>query len=1097
METMKDIMTLSLRDYDAVLFDLDGVLTQTAKVHAAAWKKLFDRFLERRAAQAGEPFVPFDITTDYPRYVDGKPRQDGVASFLASRGIELPMGDPGDGPDVQSVHALGHLKDQYFLEHLEQGGVEPYDAAIALVRDLRALGFRIAVVSSSNNAAAVLEKAGLAPLFDARVDGKDVTRLELKGKPAPDAFLEAAQRLGVEPSRAVVVEDAIAGVEAGHAGRFGCVIGVDRGGHAQSLREAGADFVVTDMSHIRGEEEPASEWSLLFEGFDPAQEGRREALCTLGNGYFATRGAAAWSVMDDVHYPGTYLAGGYNRLRTDIVGREVENEDLVNFPNWLALAFRIDGEDWFDLRTAKILSYRQAFDLRHGLLLRTIRFEDGQGRRSTLKERRLISMADMHLGALELALTAENWSASVTVRSAIDGRVVNAGAKLYRKFNNTHLEPLAGEVVGEDSVSLLVRTGQSHLHVAQAARTQTFLIGQRLEERRRVIQEPGYIGQEFTVNVKPGETLVMEKVASFYTSRDHAISECGLEARKKIACAGRFEAVMADHVREWKHLWRRFDVHVTPADPGFNCNVPMLLRMNMVHLLQAVSHNSIGLDIGVPARGWTGEAYQGHVFWDELFIFPFFNYRMPEITRSLLIYRYRRLGEARAAAAAAGYKGAMFPWQSGSDGQEETQAFNLNPRSQRWVPDNSYLQRHVGSTIAYNVWQYFQVTHDVEFLHSYGAELILDIACFWSSIATFNDQRGRYEIRGVMGPDEFHDGYPEAATPGLNNNAYTNIMAVWVLCRALETLTLLSDVRRDELMTRLGLSTEDVARWRDMTRRMTVPFHDDGIISQFEGYEKLRELDWEDYRRRYGNIQRLDLILEGENDSANRYKLSKQADVLMLFYLFSAEELGELFERLGYPFVHGTIPRNIAYYAGRASHGSTLCRVVYAWVLARSDRPRAMTFFEESLQSDVSDIQQGTTAEGIHLGAMAGTVDQVQRVSMGIETRGDVLHLAPELAQEMDRLDWRLRYRRHSLDLRLTRDVLTVRGRDNGAPPISLCVNGETCQFESGSTRVFRLNDERTEVGIVKKTRPADATAVPLDAENTGRAPFKKTGDPL
>ena len=167
---------------------------------------------------------------------------------------------------------------------------------------------------------------------------------------------------------------------------------------------------------------------------------------------------------------------------------------------------------------------------------------------------------------------------------------------------------------------------------------------------------------------------------------------------------------MADHVLAWKHLWRRFDVHIRPAGPGFKLNVPMLLRLNMFHLLQAVSPNSIGLDIGVPARGWTGEAYQGHVFWDELFIFPFFNYRMPEITRSLLMYRYRRLGEARAAAAAAGYKGAMFPWQSGSDGQEETEALNLNPRSQRWVPDNSYLQRHVGSAIAHNVWQYFQVT---------------------------------------------------------------------------------------------------------------------------------------------------------------------------------------------------------------------------------------------------------------------------------------------------------------------------------------------------------------------------------------------------
>ncbi len=1056
------VITLSPRDYDAVLFDLDGVLTKTASVHAAAWKKLFDGFLEQRAVQAGEPFVPFDIDTDYPRQVDGKSRYDGVAAFLASRGIELPMGSAEDGPEVQSVRALGNLKDRYFLQHLEQHGVEPYEAAIALVRNLRAQEIKTAVVSSSNNCAAVLEAVGIAQLFDTRVDGTDITRLELKGKPAPDAFLEAARRLGTEPSRAVVVEDAIVGVAAGRAGRFGCVVGVDRREQAQALRDAGADVVVTDLAQVGVAVEPPSVWSLAFEGFDPAKEGIREALCTLGNGYFATRGATAGAVADGIHYPGTYLAGGYNRLRTVIIGRVVENEDLVNFPNWLTLAFRIADEDWFDARSVKLLSYRQELDLRRGILLRSINFEDGQGRRSTLNERCLVSMSDMHLAALELTLTAENWSGGVTVRSAIDGRVVNAGAKLYRKFSNRHLEALTGEVVSKDSVALPVRTCQSNMHVAQAARTRVYLDGELLEVRRGAIEEPGRIGQEFEVDLKQGETLLLEKLASFYTSRDHAISECGLEARKAIARAGGFDAVMADHVLAWKHLWRRFDVRIQPADPGFKLNVSMLLRLNMLHLLQAVSPNSIGLDIGVPARGWTGEAYQGHIFWDELFIFPFFNYRMPEITRSLLMYRYRRLGEARAAAVAAGYKGAMFPWQSASDGQEETQALNLNPRSQRWVPDNSYLQRHVGSAVAHNVWQYFQVTHDVEFLHAYGAELILDIAFFWSSIASFDDERGRYELRGVMGPDEFHDGYPDSATPGLNNNAYTNIMAVWVLCRALEVLDLLSDVRRAELTTRLGISAEEIARWDDISRRMFVPFHDDGIISQFEGYEKLRELDWEAYRTRYGNIQRLDLILEGENDSANRYKLSKQADVMMLFYLFSAEELRELFERLGYPFAYETIPRNIAYYTGRLSNGSTLCRVVCAWVMARSDRPRSMQFFADALQSDVSDIQQGTTAEGVHLGAMAGTVDLVQRVWTGIEVKDDVLRLHPELPQDIERLDMRIRYRGHSLDLRLTRDSLTVRGHEAAAPPISLCVDGQDHQFVGGSTRVFRLSDKAT-----------------------------------
>jgi beta-phosphoglucomutase family hydrolase len=1062
-------ITLSPQDYDAVLFGLDGVLTNTANVHAAVWKRLFDAFLERRFAELGDPFVPFDIDADYRRYVDGKPRYDGVAAFLKSRGIELPWGAPGDGFNVLSIQALGNRKDMYFLESLKQQGIEAYEASIILVRTLRAQQIRTAVVSSSNSCALVLETAGIAQLFDVRVDGMDVTRLGLRGKPAPDAFLEAARRLGIEPARAVVVEDALAGVEAGHAGRFGCVIGVDRSGQSQALREAGANVVVTSLVQVRVTTEPPSAWSLVFEDFDEAREGIREALCTLGNGYFATRAAAVWAAADGTHYPGTYLAGGYNRLQTDIAGRVVENEDLVNFPNWLALDFRIGDEDRFDAKTTTLLSYRQELDLRRGLLLRTIRFEDTQGRRTLLEEQRLVSMADMHLGALRLTLTAENWSERITVCSAIDGRIVNAGAKLYRQFNGKHLEPLAGEVVGNDGVYLRVRTCQSDIHVAQVARTQAFLDGQLLEVRRHAVKEPGYIGQELTIDLPQGQTLVLEKLACSYTSRDYAISECGLEAHKAMARTGRFESVKAEHVLTWSHLWRRFDVGIQPADPEFKLNISMLLRLNMFHLLQTVSLHSIGLDTGIPARGWTGEAYQGHIFWDELFIFPLFNYRIPEITRALLTYRYRRLGEARVAAERAGYKGAMFPWQSGSDGREETEALNLNPRSQRWVPDNSYLQRHVGSAIAYNVWQYFQVTHDVEFLWFYGAELILEVARFWSSMAIFNDERERYEIRGVMGPDEFHDGYPDAAEPGVNNNAYTNVMAVWVLCRAIDAFNLLSAMRRDELTKRLGILPEEIARWDHISRRMYVPFHDDGIISQFEGYVALRELDWEDYRARYGNIQRLDLILEAENDSPNRYKLSKQADVLMLFYLFSAEELEELLTRLDYPFYYDTIPKSVTYYAERTSHGSTLCRVVHSWVLARLDRPRSMTFFAEALQSDVTDIQQGTTSEGLHLGAMAGTVDLIQRVSTGIEVKGDVLRLNPELPREMQCLNLRIRYRGHSIDLQLTHDALTVRGHDRLVAPISLCVAGQTCEFVGGSTRVFPLNWGETKPPVVEK----------------------------
>lgn len=1051
------LVTLSPRDYDAVLFDMDGVLTQTAGLHARAWKKLFDNFLGTRATQAGEALVPFDIDTDYRRYVDGKPRHDGVVSFLESRAIQLPFDAPSEDPHAESVSSLGALKDRYFLQELDEHGAQPFEAAIELVQALKAQGIATAVVTSSVNGAMVLESAGIAELFDARVDGVDIAS-GLKGKPAPDAFIEAARRLRVKPSRAVVVEDAIAGVQAGRAGGFALVIGVDRIGQSQALREAGADEVVNHLGQIHVAPQPPSEWSLLYEAFEPAREGMREALCALGNGYIATRGAAPWAQTDDVHYPGTYLAGGYNRLRTDIAGRVVENEDLVNLPNWLALNFRIEDAPWFDARSVTMHSYHQELDLRHGVLLRALTFSDSAGRRSTLKERRLVSMNDMHMCALEITLTAENWSGDMTFSSAIDGRVVNSGARLYRKFSNRHLEPIEAEQIDQDSIFLHVCTNQSKIRIAQAARIRAFVDGEPAHPQRQTIQEPGYVAQEFKIALARGQSLTLEKVVALHTSLDHAIAESGLAARKSLARAGNFATLMVPHVQAWQSLWRRFDIHLRPTDQEFKLNIPMLLRLNMFHLIQAVSPHSVGLDIGVPARGWTGEAYQGHIFWDELFIFPFLNLRTPEITRSLLMYRYRRLGEARHAAAAEGLRGAMFPWQSGSDGQEETQEFNLNQLSGRWVPDNSFRQRHVASAISYNVWQYYQVTHDTEFMQFYGTELMLDIALFWSSLAVFNQQRGRYEIRGVMGPDEYHERYPDSLEYGLDNNAYTNIMAVWVLLRARDALDLLPDIRRVEIMRSLGLDAAELARWADITRRMFVPFHDDGIISQFEGYERLDEFNWDEYRTRYGNIQRLDLILEAENDDTNRYKLAKQADVLMLFYVFSADELTELFERLGYPFDGASIPRNVAYYDARSSHGSTLSRVVHSWVLARSDRLRSMTYFAEALQSDVSDIQQGTTAEGVHLGAMAGTVDLLQRVATGIEVSGDVLRFNPSLPSGIARMDMHIRYRGHSLDIRLTREALTVRGRERGIAPIAISVNDEIHEFTCATTRTFLLS---------------------------------------
>ncbi len=252
-------VAIAVDGLDAVIFDMDGVVTDTATVHAAAWKRLFDEYLEERGNREGKPWEPFDPDTDYRQYVDGKPRYDGVRSFLQSRGITLPEGDPSDSGDRETVCGLGNRKDEYFLEQVNRGGVRAFPTTVALVRELNELGIRTAVVSASRNMEQVLTAAGVIDLFEVRVSGVDADQLQLPGKPHPAIFLEAARRLNVEPTRAAVVEDALAGVEAGRRGGFGLVIGVDRAGHGSALVDAGADVVVSDLEEIRLEATTRSE----------------------------------------------------------------------------------------------------------------------------------------------------------------------------------------------------------------------------------------------------------------------------------------------------------------------------------------------------------------------------------------------------------------------------------------------------------------------------------------------------------------------------------------------------------------------------------------------------------------------------------------------------------------------------------------------------------------------------------------------------------------------------------------------------------------------------------------------------------------------
>jgi trehalose/maltose hydrolase-like predicted phosphorylase len=797
---------------------------------------------------------------------------------------------------------------------------------------------------------------------------------------------------------------------------------------------------------------------LAYDSFDPEAEGLREALTSTGNGYLCVRGAAEWEDADGVHYPGTYAHGGYNRETTILGGLPVLNEDLVNLPNWLVLQLRIEGGDVIRLADVDLLGYRHELDIRFATVSRHLSFRDHEGHETTLHSRRFVSMADPHHGGIEWTLVPENWSGRVEVVTAIDGRVSNAGVARYRQLEGRHLNPVAPRTLGPEVVALKAETRQSNLYISQAARTRVFRGDRPVQVERRLYQMEDYIQQVLAFDVRQGEPIRVEKLVTFFTSRDPAVSDTLVKAATSVARHTDFGTSFERHAAAWEELWRVCDVRVSGEE-----SVQLLLRLHIAHVLQVCSRNTADLDAGLPARGLNGEAYRGHVFWDELYAFPFFNVRLPEVTRGLLMYRYRRVGEARAAAREEGFRGAMFPWQSGSEGIEETQRVHLNPVSGRWEPDLSRNQRHVNAAIFWNIWQYFQTTHDQAFLRDYGAEMMLSITRFWASIAHFNTERERYEIHGVMGPDEFHDKYPDAPRGGLRNNAYTNVMVAWLCDIADKLLALLPASRAEELRERLGIGDDELAVWRDMSRRMFVPFHDDGIISQFEGYEDLEELDWDAYRAKYGNIQRLDRILRAEGRDPNLYKVTKQADTVMLFFLFRDEELREIFGRLGYAYDAGTISRNVKYYDRRTSHGSTLSFVTHAGVLAAIDPESSWERFLVALRSDAEDIQGGTTKEGIHMGVMAGTLDLVQRSYAGTYISDGVLCFDPRLPNRLASLSFSMQFRQTPIQLTLTRDRLTLAlHAEGGSRSVKVAVRDDVRKLSVGDRTVFELSPATT-----------------------------------
>ncbi|MTV83036.1 glycoside hydrolase family 65 protein [Secundilactobacillus folii] len=763
-----------------------------------------------------------------------------------------------------------------------------------------------------------------------------------------------------------------------------------------------------------------NEWHLDYFGeYEKKRNYGQEAMLTIGNGFFGLRGAYVESRADEDNYPGTYVAGVYNQLTTKIEGHDVTNEDLVNMPNAQYMTFGVDNQAPFKINSNDIQDIYRSLDLKHGTLKTTMHVQLSTGHSLSIVTTKIANMHDWHDYAIRYAVTPMNFSGTLQIYSEIDGTVINGNVERYQDFDQHHLQ-ITGMSSRENEIYMTGETKTSHIEFAIGSNLRA--VDKKKQPQITSHNDDNRLQQMLSIDVNAGQTYAFEKNVSIYTARE-THDEPLIEAATKDVEAASFDQTAKQSAAYWKDAWNNFDIRITS-----DITSQKLTRVNLFHtMVSAAAIGSGQLDASIGARGLHGEAYRGHVFWDEMFVLPFYTLHYPELAKNLLMYRFRRLDAARAYAKQENYDGAMYPWQSGQTGDEQSQFLHLNPITHTWDPDNSRLQRHVSLAIAFNVINYTQVTNDHKFMDNYGLEMLLSIAKFWVSATTYDENEKRYSISHVMGPDEFHENYPNADQPGLTNNTYTNIMVAWLFNYLLD---IRPEVPKDVFKAAQEKSVLDDSlfeKMRDIAHKLKLDINKNGIMAQFEGYFNLPTLNFDTYRRKYGDISRMDRILKAEGKTPDAYQVAKQADTLMAYYVLNIGEVEHILSQLGYKMPKEYLTKNIQYYLNRTTHGSTLSRIVYSVLTEMDDNmDQSWSLFSQALFSDYYDIQGGTTAEGIHLGVMGATLMIETRNYGGVDSLGRDIRIHPNLPAKWTSIAFKQLIRGHWYDFEITQSQVHV-----------------------------------------------------------------------
>jgi kojibiose phosphorylase len=681
-----------------------------------------------------------------------------------------------------------------------------------------------------------------------------------------------------------------------------------------------------------------TDWNLIETQFDPAQLHHKGTVFTIGNGYLGTRGSF------EEGYPramsATLIHGVYDEV-------PVVYTELANCPDWLPLTVSIDGES-FRLDRGELLSYQRQLDLQKGILSRRVCWRSPNGKTVDIYFERFAGLADQHVLALRCQVTPLDFDGTIKIAASLNGYHENQGYNHWEWVDQ-------GE--NKEIMWLHSRTRSSRIEFGMAFKT--ILLG--IEGTVQVTNVPGYPTIETTVAVAAGQTVTLDKIVAIFTSRE--VDTPTQSSQEKLTQTLSYSELQSAHAQAWEDAWQHSDI-VIEGDT----KAQLAVRYNLFQLLICAPRQDDR--VSIPAKTLSGFGYRGHIFWDtEIFILPFFIYTQPDIARNLLTYRYHTLNGGRRKASYYGYKGAMFAWESADTGDEVTPRWALpnQPYAEDiriWCRDREI---HISADIAYAIWYYWQATNDDEWLKDYGAEIILDAAVFWISRIEWNSRQQRYEIREVIGADEYHE--------HVSNNAFTNRMAQWHLEKAVVIYNWLGEKypeKASELQAKLGLTSKQRDRWEDMVANLWIPYDEStGVIEQYEGFFNLEDIDLNHYEPRTRSMQAI-LGIEG----ANKRQVLKQPDVLMLLYLMrqSAE----------FPYNLEILQKNWDYYAPRTdiTYGSSLGPAIHAILASDLGQPdEAYKCFMQAAMVDLEDVR-GNAADGIH-GASAGGIWQAVTFGFG------------------------------------------------------------------------------------------------------------------